>query len=133
MLGVTEKPLLIKQLLSVEHAFEGRGGLARGERLSPPDLRHPRHAGRQPAQPLQAIGVRPGDRVGTLAWNTYWLYEAYFGVPCMGAVLHTLNLRLSPEQISSMSNQVGRQGVVGRHGSDSACRAAHLAPRDFET
>ncbi len=47
---------------------------------------------------LEALGVRRGDRVATLAWNSTRHYELYFAVPCMGAVLHTLNLRLAPHQ-----------------------------------
>ncbi len=47
---------------------------------------------------LQALGVKRGDRVATLAWNSARHYELYFAVPCMGAVLHTLNLRLAPHQ-----------------------------------
>lgn len=52
---------------------------------------------RQLAQALTALGIGPGDRVGTLAWNTRSHMEAYFAVPCMGAVLHTVNLRLFDE------------------------------------
>ena len=48
---------------------------------------------------LQRLGVREGDRVATFAWNTQEHQEAYFAVPCMGAVLHTLNIRLFPEQL----------------------------------
>ena len=48
---------------------------------------------------LGALGVRQGDRVGSLAWNTQQHLELYLSVPCVGAVLHTLNLRLSPEQL----------------------------------
>ena len=48
---------------------------------------------------LGALGVRQGDRVATLAWNTQQHLELYLAVPCTGAVLHTLNLRLSPEQL----------------------------------
>src|SRR5215472_1696413 len=51
------------------------------------------------AAALQRLGVRTDDRVGTLAWNTQEHLEAYFAVPLMGAVLHTLNLRLFPEQL----------------------------------
>ena len=46
------------------------------------------------ANALAQLGIQPGDRVATLAWNTYRHLELYFAVPCMGAVLHTLNLRL---------------------------------------
>jgi len=48
---------------------------------------------------LHRLGVRPGDRVATLAWNHQPHFEAYLAVPGMGAVLHTLNLRLFPDQL----------------------------------
>ena len=48
---------------------------------------------------LDSLGVRPGDRVGTFAWNTFEHLEFYFGIPGAGAVCHTLNIRLSPEQL----------------------------------
>ncbi|MCW0212958.1 MAG: long-chain fatty acid--CoA ligase [Pseudonocardia sp.] len=47
---------------------------------------------------LGTLGIAPGDRVGTLAWNNYRHMETYFGVPGIQAVLHTINLRLSPLQ-----------------------------------
>ena len=49
---------------------------------------------------LAALGVRQGDRVGTLAWNTQQHLELHLAVPCTGAVLHTVDLRSSPEQIA---------------------------------
>jgi fatty-acyl-CoA synthase len=52
------------------------------------------------ANALKRLGAEPGDRVATLAWNNYRHLELYFAVPCMGAVLHTLNLRLFPEQLA---------------------------------
>lgn len=48
---------------------------------------------------LEALGVEPGDRVATFAWNNYQHLEFYFGIPCAGAVIHTLNIRLSHEQL----------------------------------
>jgi fatty-acyl-CoA synthase len=48
---------------------------------------------------LDSLGTEPGDRIATLAWNGYRHLEAYFGVPCSGRVLHTLNLRLSPDDL----------------------------------
>lgn len=48
---------------------------------------------------LASLGVRPGDRVATLAWNGHRHLELYFGVPGVGAVLHTVNVRLSTEQV----------------------------------
>ena len=53
---------------------------------------------------LRALGVHEGDRVATLCWNHYQHLEAYFAIPCMGAVLHTLNLRLSPEDLAYIVN-----------------------------
>ncbi len=53
---------------------------------------------------LKKLGIRPGDRVGTFAWNTQEHVEAYLAVPSMGAVLHTLNIRLFPEQLTYVTN-----------------------------
>ncbi len=53
---------------------------------------------------LQALGLKRGDRVATLMWNHYAHLEAYFGVPCAGGVLHTLNLRLHPDDIAYIVN-----------------------------
>ena len=51
------------------------------------------------AAALGRLGIRPGDRVATFCWNTQEHLEAYFAIPCMGAVLHTLNIRLFPDQL----------------------------------
>src|SRR5579859_960170 len=56
------------------------------------------------AQALQKAGIQRGERVATLMWNHYAHMEAYFGIPCMGATLHTLNLRLSPADIAFIAN-----------------------------
>jgi fatty-acyl-CoA synthase len=56
------------------------------------------------ANALQALGIEAGDRVGTFGWNTQEHLEAYLAVPCMGAVLHTLNIRLFPEQLTYVVN-----------------------------
>ena len=65
---------------------------------------------KQLAVGLAALGLEPGDRVGTLCWNHYQHLEAYFGIPCGGFVLHTLNLRLHPSDI----------GYIAKHGGDKA-------------
>ncbi len=59
------------------------------------------------AHALTALGVRPGDRVATLAWNHQRHLELYFAVPCLGAVLHTINLRLTAEQIGEIAEHAG--------------------------
>ena len=53
---------------------------------------------------LQAAGLKRGDRVASLMWNHYAHLEAYFGVPCAGGVLHTLNLRLHPDELAYIIN-----------------------------
>lgn len=56
------------------------------------------------AEALQQLGLKRGDRVATLMWNSYAHLEAYFGIPAAGGVLHTLNLRLFPEDIGFIAN-----------------------------
>ena len=56
------------------------------------------------AQSLKRFGIRRGDRVGTLCWNSFRHLELYFAVPCYGAVLHTLNLRLHPDELAFIVN-----------------------------
>ncbi len=53
---------------------------------------------------LEGLGVEPGDRVGTFAWNNYQHVELYFGAPGAGAVAHTLNIRLFPDQLAYIIN-----------------------------
>src|SRR5687768_1881852 len=53
---------------------------------------------------LQQLGLQPGDRVATLMWNHHAHLEAYLAVPCAGGVLHTLNLRLHPDDIAYIAN-----------------------------
>ena len=59
---------------------------------------------RQLANVLTHLGVKQGDRIGTLAWNSFRHLELYYAVPCMGAVLHTLNLRLAADQLAYVIN-----------------------------
>ncbi|HKA28454.1 MAG TPA: AMP-binding protein, partial [Candidatus Binatia bacterium] len=56
------------------------------------------------ANALHGLGVRRGDRVGTFAWNSYRHLELYLAVPSSGAVLHTVNIRLFPDQITYIVN-----------------------------
>ncbi len=59
---------------------------------------------RQLASALKAAGLKKGERVATLSWNHYAHVECYFGIPAAGGVAHTLNLRLTPEEISWIAN-----------------------------
>ena len=56
------------------------------------------------AAALQDYGIKPGDRVATLMWNHYIHLEAYFAIPIIGGVLHTLNLRLHPDELAYIVN-----------------------------
>ncbi|MGE7767973.1 long-chain fatty acid--CoA ligase [Peribacillus sp. NPDC096540] len=59
---------------------------------------------RRLASNLEKLGITTGDRIGTLAWNHHRHLEAYFAIPCHGAVLHTINMRLSPHHVSYIVN-----------------------------
>ena len=59
---------------------------------------------RQLARALISLGIKPADRVATLAWNNYRHFELYYGVSGMGAILNTVNPRLFPEQIAYILN-----------------------------
>jgi fatty-acyl-CoA synthase len=54
---------------------------------------------RRLASGMQALGIKPGDIVAFLDWDSYRYLEAYFSIPGIGAVLHCVNVRLSPDQI----------------------------------
>ena len=68
-------------------------------------------------------GIRPGDRVATLAWNTQRHLECWYGIAGMGAVYHTLNPRLFPDQIAWIANHARRPGPVFRQLLRAACRS----------
>jgi fatty-acyl-CoA synthase len=57
------------------------------------------HRARRLASALHEMGIRPGDRVGTFGWNSFRHLELYLAVPSMGAVLHTLNIRLFEDDL----------------------------------
>ena len=61
----------------------------------------------QLAHALAGHGIKPGDRVASFMWNNYRHLELYQGVPSMGAVLHTLNIRLSPADLEYIINHAG--------------------------
>ncbi|MDR6225688.1 long-chain fatty acid--CoA ligase [Desmospora profundinema] len=64
------------------------------------------------AKALQKAGLKRGERVGTLMWNHYAHLEAYFGIPISGGVLHTLNLRLRPDEIAYIINHGGDRFLI---------------------
>ncbi|MDM0035221.1 long-chain fatty acid--CoA ligase [Variovorax sp. J22P271] len=72
-----------------------------------------RRRARQLAQALRdKAGIARGDPVATMSWNHAWHLESYFGIPAAGAVLHTLNLRLSPEDIAYIMDDAGDRVLI---------------------
>ncbi len=94
--------------LSLNHLLERAGTLFRGNEIVSrlPDKSLRRHTygefhrrTRSLASALGRLGLAKGERVATLCWNHHAHLECYFGIPAAGGVMHTLNLRLSPDEI----------------------------------
>lgn len=66
----------------------------------------------QLAHGLRSLGIRGDQRVATFMWNNQEHLEAFYAVPCMGAVLHTLNIRLASEQIAYIATQAEDRIVI---------------------
>ncbi len=102
-----QRPLLLSGLIDHAAAFHGEreivSNLVDGS-THRSNWRAVQQRAKRLANALEALGVRPGDRVATLAWNTHRHLELYFGVSGMQAILHTVNPRLFPEQVSYILN-----------------------------
>src|SRR5215469_4041996 len=61
---------------------------------------------------LQRLGLRKGDRVATLCWNHHAHLEAFFGIPAAGGVMHTLNLRLPPQEIAWIAQHAADRFLI---------------------
>ena len=108
MLGLMQdRPLLISSL--IEHAARFHASAEIISKTCEGEVHRTSYAGLRSraarlAKALIRMGIRPGDRVATLAWNTHRHMELYFAVSGIGAVLHTVNPRLFPEQIDYILN-----------------------------
>ena len=102
-----DKPLLISSLIDFAAQYHSDAEIV-SRTIEGPIHRYTyveaQARSKQLANALQRLGVALGDRVATLAWNGYRHLETYYGVSGMGAVLHTINPRLFPEQISYIAN-----------------------------
>jgi len=104
MLGqMMSQPLLVSSL--IRHADRWHGDTEIVSRRTEGGLHRCTYAdvhtrAQRLANALTQLGVRPGERVGTLAWNSYRHLEIYYAVSGMGAVCHTINPRLFPDQIA---------------------------------
>lgn len=98
-----DRPLLISSLIEHAERYHPEAEVV-SKTCEGPVARHSyreiSERSKKLAQALIALGVKPGDRVATLAWNTHRHLELYFAVSGIGAVLHTVNPRLFPEQIA---------------------------------
>ncbi len=108
MLGLMQdRPLLISSLIEFAALYHGKTEIVSRSVEGPIHrytYRDLANRSKQLANALTRLGVKLGDRIGTLAWNTYRHFELYYGVSGMGAVLHTVNPRLFPEQIDYIVN-----------------------------
>lgn len=103
-------PLLVHRI--IDHAAVNH----RGARIVTPGGKRGgyeavRRNARKLAGALAARGIRPGDRVATLAWSSRQHLECWYGITGLGAVYHTLNPRLAPEQIAWIANQGGARAL----------------------
>jgi fatty-acyl-CoA synthase len=67
---------------------------------------------RRLASALTKLGLQPGDRIASMMWNHSGHLEAFFGIPCAGGILHTLNLRLHPHEIATIAKHAGDRFLV---------------------
>ena len=113
MLGLMQnQPLLISSL--IEFAARHHGDAEIVSRRVEGDIhrytyKEAAQRSRQVANALDALGLKFGDRVATLAWNGYRHFELYYGVSGSGRVLHTINPRLHPDQIAWIANHAEDQ------------------------
>ncbi len=97
-----ERPLLVSGLIDYAEKYHGDTEIISrlpDRSVNRSNWRTIASRSRRLANALNRLGVKQGDRVATLAWNSYRHLELYFGVACSGLVLHTVNPRLFPEQI----------------------------------
>src|SRR3954451_18120419 len=102
-----DRPLLVSSL--IEHAATYHGDTDIVSRTVEGPIHRTTYAqaerrAKRVANALTRLGIRPGDRVATLAWNGYRHFELYFGISGIGAVCHTINPRLFHEQIEYIVN-----------------------------
>ena len=105
--SMMETPLLVSSIIEHASRFHGDVEVVSRSVEGPVHRTTYRAVGERAAQlahALRALGAEPGERIGTLAWNTYRHLEIYYGVSGIGAVCHTINPRLHAEQIAYIVN-----------------------------
>jgi acyl-CoA synthetase (AMP-forming)/AMP-acid ligase II len=105
--GMQNRPLLISSLIEYAAQYHGEREIVSRTVEGPIhryDWASAAVRSRKVAQALSKLGVQPGERIATLAWNGFRHLELYYGISGMGAVVHTINPRLFPEQIIYIAN-----------------------------
>ncbi|MEU3792089.1 long-chain fatty acid--CoA ligase [Streptomyces fructofermentans] len=109
-------PLLISRILTHGSTIHGSSQVITWTGEGDPQRRSFAEIGARAARLAHALrddlGVRDDDRVATLMWNNAEHVEAYYAIPAMGAILHTLNLRLPPEQLVWIVNHAADRVVI---------------------
>ncbi|MFJ9343439.1 long-chain fatty acid--CoA ligase [Streptomyces sp. NPDC101733] len=109
-------PLLVTRILRHGMTFHGKSQVTTWTGEAEPHRRSFAEIGTRATRLANALrdelGVRQDDRVATLMWNNAEHVEAYFAIPSMGALLHTLNLRLPPEQLAFIVNHAADKVVL---------------------
>ncbi|QYX78920.1 long-chain fatty acid--CoA ligase [Streptomyces akebiae] len=109
-------PLLISRILTHGSSIHGTSQVITWTGEGEPDRRSYAEIGARAAQLAHALredlGVDGDERVATLMWNNAEHVEAYFAIPSMGAVLHTLNLRLPPEQLAWIVHHAADRVII---------------------
>ena len=105
-----DRPLLVSSLIA--HAGRYHGDTEIVSRTVEGSIHRTTYAeterrAKRLANALTRLGIKPGDRIATLAWNGYRHFELYFGISGIGAVCHTINPRLFHEQIEYIANHAG--------------------------
>ena len=115
MLGLKQdRPLLISQMIDFAAAYYPDVEVVTRTVEGPIHRYGYKDAARrakQVAEALQGLGIKLGDRIGTLAWNTHRHFELYFGISGLGAVLHTVNPRLAPDHVAYIANHAEDQVI----------------------
>jgi 3-(methylthio)propionyl---CoA ligase len=104
---MSDQPLLVSRL--IRHAARFHGDVEIASRTVEGAIHRYTYAeaerrARRLARALLRLGVKPGDRIGTLAWNTHRHFELYYGISGIGAICHTINPRLFDDQIAYIVN-----------------------------
>src|ERR1041384_3477114 len=115
MLGLMQDwPLLVHKIIDHAALFHGDREVVSRSVEGPihrTNYREIAMRSRKVAEALDRLGIKPGDRVATLAWNTWRHLETWYGIAGIGAVYHTLNPRLFPEQIAYIANHAADQAL----------------------